>query len=52
MIIGPASERVVRQCLAEAIRSAVAFTQEHRGIDVWTCDADELLGIADQLEVQ
>ena len=36
--------------LGEAIRSAVAHTQQHRGSDVWTCDADELLAIADELE--
>ncbi len=47
---GPAFERLVRQMLGEAIRSAVAHTQQHRGSDVWTCDADELLAIADELE--
>ncbi len=49
---GPAFERLVRQMFGEAIRSAVAYTQQHRGNDVWTCDADELLAIADQLEAQ
>ncbi len=47
---GPAFERLVRQMLGEAIRSAVAHTQQHRGNDVWTCDADELLNIAAELE--
>ena len=46
----PAFERLVRQMLGEAIRSAVAHTQQHRGNDVWTCDADELFAIADELE--
>jgi hypothetical protein len=49
---GPEFERLVRQMLGEAIRSAVAHTQQHRGNEVWTCDADELLAIADQLEAQ
>lgn len=49
---GPRFERLVRQMLGEALRSAVALTQQHRGNDVWTCDADELLAIADQLEAQ
>jgi hypothetical protein len=49
---GPGFERLVRQMLGEAIRSAVAHTEQHRGNDVWTCDADELLAIADQLEAQ
>ena len=49
---GPGFERLVRQMLGEALRSAVAHTQQHRGNDVWTCDADELLAIADQLEAQ
>ena len=47
---GPAFERLVRQMLGEALRSAVAHTQQHRGNDEWTCDADELLTIADELE--
>ena len=47
---GPAFERLVRQMLGEALRSAVAYTQQHRGNDEWTCDADELLTIADELE--
>jgi len=46
----PAFERLVCQMLGEVIRSAVAHTQQHRGNDVWTCDADELLAIADELE--
>lgn len=36
--------------VAAALRSAVAHTQQHRGNDVWICDADELLNIADELE--
>lgn len=47
---GPAFERLVRQIIGETIRSAVAHTQQHRGNDVWTCDADELLAIAAELE--
>lgn len=47
---GPAFGRLVRKMLGEAIRSAVAHTQQHRGNDVWTCDADELLAIANELE--
>jgi hypothetical protein len=47
---GPAFDRLVRQMLGEAIRSAVAHTQQHRGCNVWTCDADELLAIAVELE--
>ena len=47
---GPAFERLVRQMLGEAIRSVVAHTQQHRGNDVWTCDADEILAIAAKLE--
>jgi len=38
------------KAIAAALRSAVAHTQQHRGNDVWTCDADELLAIADELE--
>lgn len=49
---GPAFEPLVRQMLGEAIRSAVAHTQQHRGNDVWTCDADELLTIVEELEAQ
>lgn len=49
---GPAFERLVRQMLGESIRSVVAHTQQHRGNDVWTCDADELLAIAAELEGQ
>ena len=47
---GPAFERLVRQMLGEAIRSVVAHTQQHRGNEVWTCDADEILAIAAELE--
>ena len=47
---GPAFERLVRQMLGEAIRSVVAHTQQHRGNDVWTCDADEILAIVAKLE--
>lgn len=47
---GPAFERLVRQMIGEAIRSAVAHTQQHRRNDVWTCDADELLAIAADME--
>jgi hypothetical protein len=47
---GPAFEHLVRQMLGESIRSVVALTQQHRGNEVWTCDADEILAIADELE--
>lgn len=47
---GPAFERLVRQMLGEAIRSVVAHTQQHRRNEVWTCDADEILAIAEELE--
>lgn len=36
--------------LAAALRAAVAHTQQHHNHDVWKCDADELLAIADELE--
>ena len=36
--------------IAAALRAAVAHTQQHRGHDVWECDADELLAIAEELE--
>ena len=36
--------------IAAALRAAVAHTQQHRGFDVWECDADELLAIAAELE--
>jgi len=35
---------------AAALRAAVAHTQQHRGLGVWECDADELLAIAAELE--
>ena len=40
---------------AAALRAAVAVTQQYQGNDclsdeIWTCDADELLAIADELE--
>jgi len=47
---GPHFRQLVRQMLGESLRSAVAHTQQHRGNDVWTCDADELLAIAAELE--
>ena len=46
----PHFRQLVRQMIGEALRSAVAHTQQHRGNDVWTCDADELLAIAAELE--
>jgi hypothetical protein len=41
---------------AAVLRSAVAVTQQYQGKDcfsseVWTCDADELLAIADELDL-
>jgi hypothetical protein len=43
--------------IAAVLRAAVAHTQQYQGPDcfsndVWTCDADELLAIADELEAQ
>jgi hypothetical protein len=43
--------------IAAALRAAVAHTQQHHGHDVysrevWECDADELLAIADELDAQ
>jgi hypothetical protein len=49
---GSGFERLVRQMLGEAIRSAVAHTQQRYNHDVWKCDADELLAIADELEAR
>jgi len=45
----------MRENVASALRAAVAHTQQHHGHDVysrevWECDADELLAIADELE--
>jgi hypothetical protein len=36
--------------VAAALRAAVAHTQQHRGLGVWECDADELLAIAAELD--
>ena len=41
---------------AAVLRSAVAVTQRYQGTDclsdeVWTCDANELLAIADELDL-
>ena len=41
--------------LASALRAAVACSQQYKGKDclsneVWECDADELLAIAEELE--
>jgi hypothetical protein len=41
-----------RWVAAAALRAAVAHTQQHHNHDVWKCDADELLVIADELEAQ
>ncbi len=46
----PSLQHEDRYAIAAALRAAVAHTQQHRGNDVWTCDADELLTIAEQLE--
>jgi hypothetical protein len=62
--LSPAAQAVLRAYrsshltinnLAAALRAAVAHTQQHHGHDVysrevWECDADELLAIADELE--
>lgn len=39
-------------CLAAALRVAVSYTKVHPGHDIWQCDANELLAIADELEAQ
>ena len=44
------NDPVYKQCIAAALRAAVAHTQQHRGLGVWECDADELLAIAAELE--
>jgi hypothetical protein len=36
--------------VAAALRAAVAHTQQHRGLGVWECDADEILAIAAELD--
>jgi hypothetical protein len=41
--------------VAAALRAAIAVTQQYQGNDclsdeIWTCDADELLAIAAELE--
>jgi hypothetical protein len=39
-------------CLAAALRAAVAQTERNPGHNIWQCDADDLLAIADELEAQ
>lgn len=39
-----------RASTVAALRAAVAHTQRHPGHDIWQCDADDLLLIADELE--
>jgi hypothetical protein len=41
-----------RWIAAAALRAAVAQTQRHPGHDIWQCDADDLLAIADELDAQ
>jgi len=48
----PDGRNATRQCVAAALRAAVAHTQQHHNHDVWKCDADELLAIAAELEAQ
>ena len=38
--------------VATALRAAVAYTKVNPGHDIWQCDANELLAIADELEAQ
>jgi hypothetical protein len=40
----------INRSIAAVLRAAVAHTQQHRGLGVWECDADELLAIAAELE--
>jgi hypothetical protein len=46
----PASIDQIKSDAAAVLRAAVAHTQQHRGLGVWECDADELLAIAAELE--
>jgi hypothetical protein len=41
-----------RDIAAAALRAAVAQTQRHPGHDIWQCDADDLLAIADELDAK
>jgi hypothetical protein len=46
-----------RASTVAALRAAIAVTQQYQGNDclsdeIWTCDADELLAIAAELEAQ
>ena len=59
--LSPAAEAVLdaalphqvhRYAAAAALRAAVAQTQRHPGHDLWQCDAEDLLAIADELEAQ
>jgi len=40
----------INRSIAAVLRAAVAHTQQHRGLGVWECDADELLAIAAELD--
>ena len=59
--LSPAAEAVLdaavphmvhRYSVAAALRAAVAYTKVNPGHDIWQCDANELLAIADELEAQ
>jgi hypothetical protein len=46
---------LAKPAVAAALRAAVAYTQQYQGNDcfsdeVWTCDADALLAIVNELE--
>jgi hypothetical protein len=46
----PVMSVILGRELAAALRAAVAHTQQHHNHDVWKCDADDLLAIAEELE--
>ena len=46
------NDPVYKQCIAAALRAAVAVTQMRQHSNCWICDADELLAIANELEAQ
>ena len=52
---GASLQAGINSLCAAALRAAIAVTQQHQGNDclsdeIWTCDADELLAIAAELE--
>jgi hypothetical protein len=43
---------VHRYSVAAALRAAVTYTQDQNGYNIWICDADDLLAIANELEAK